>query len=57
MDLLFKMGAYLSSPVIEKKSSDFANEILKCGDSSMQGWRSSQEVSFYYNSNKEIIFY
>lgn len=42
------MGAYLSSPVKEKKSNDLANEILACGDSSMQGWRSSQEVRLFF---------
>ncbi|XP_018329464.1 probable protein phosphatase CG10417 isoform X2 [Agrilus planipennis] len=34
---------YLSKPVTEKISSDEANEKIKCGASSMQGWRESQE--------------
>lgn len=39
------MGAYLSHPIIEKLSSDEKDDRLKCGASSMQGWRVSQEVS------------
>lgn len=38
------MGAYLSEPITEKVSSDHGGERLKCGASSMQGWRTSQEV-------------
>lgn len=39
------MGAYLSEPITEKHSSDYEGINLKCGASSMQGWRVSQEVS------------
>jgi len=39
------MGAYLSQPITEKHSSDVRDSRLKCGASSMQGWRVSQEVS------------
>lgn len=38
------MGAYLSEPVTDKISKEDANEFLKYGASSMQGWRTSQEV-------------
>lgn len=41
------MGGYLSEPIKTKDSSDFDGERLICGASSMQGWRSSQEVSLY----------
>lgn len=37
------MGVYLSKPVKEKISSNHENKFLKCGASSMQGWRVSQE--------------
>jgi len=37
------MGAYLSTPVREKISTDCESECLKYGASSMQGWRVSQE--------------
>uniref|UniRef100_A0A2M4ABA6 protein-serine/threonine phosphatase n=2 Tax=Anopheles triannulatus TaxID=58253 RepID=A0A2M4ABA6_9DIPT len=37
------MGAYLSTPITEKESSDESNEFLAAGSSSMQGWRLSQE--------------
>ncbi|KAJ8967533.1 hypothetical protein NQ314_002848 [Rhamnusium bicolor] len=37
------MGSYLSEPVTEKLSNDEVNDKLKCGASSMQGWRVSQE--------------
>uniref|UniRef100_A0A2M4BED1 protein-serine/threonine phosphatase n=1 Tax=Anopheles marajoara TaxID=58244 RepID=A0A2M4BED1_9DIPT len=37
------MGAYLSTPITEKESSDESNEFLVAGSSSMQGWRMSQE--------------
>lgn len=33
----------MSKPIKEKASTDFENELLKCGASSMQGWRMSQE--------------
>lgn len=39
------MGAYLSTPLTEKESTDEANEYLACGASQMQGWRMSQEVN------------
>ncbi|KAJ8912919.1 hypothetical protein NQ315_017249 [Exocentrus adspersus] len=37
------MGSYLSTPVTKKFSSDEESDKLKCGASSMQGWRVSQE--------------
>lgn len=37
------MGAYLSEPITEKVSSDETGKRVKCGASSMQGWRVSQE--------------
>ncbi|XP_073982795.1 probable protein phosphatase CG10417 isoform X3 [Rhodnius prolixus] len=37
------MGAYLDKPVKEKVSNNFENKFLKCGASSMQGWRVTQE--------------
>lgn len=37
------MGAYLSTPLTDKESTDEANECLSCGASQMQGWRMSQE--------------
>uniref|UniRef100_A0A023F114 protein-serine/threonine phosphatase n=2 Tax=Triatoma infestans TaxID=30076 RepID=A0A023F114_TRIIF len=37
------MGAYLDKPVKEKVSSNYENKFLKCGASSMQGWRVTQE--------------
>ncbi|XP_049540730.1 probable protein phosphatase CG10417 [Anopheles darlingi] len=37
------MGAYLTTPITEKESSDESNEFLVAGSSSMQGWRMSQE--------------
>lgn len=37
------MGAYLSEPLTTKDSSNESNEYLRCGSSSMQGWRISQE--------------
>lgn len=37
------MGSYLSEPITEKVSSDESNDKLKCGASSMQGWRVEQE--------------
>lgn len=39
------MGAYLSEPKTTKDSSDHEGEGVRCGASSMQGWRISQEVS------------
>ena len=39
------MGAYLSTPNLEKNSED-GNEHIHYGASSMQGWRISQEVFF-----------
>lgn len=39
------MGAYLSEPKTTKDSSDSESSFVKCGSSSMQGWRVSQEVS------------
>lgn len=38
------MGAYLSTPLTEKESTDEINKYLSCGASQMQGWRMSQEV-------------
>lgn len=37
------MGVYLSKPIKDKLSSNHENNYLKCGASSMQGWRMSQE--------------
>uniref|UniRef100_H2YEG7 PPM-type phosphatase domain-containing protein n=1 Tax=Ciona savignyi TaxID=51511 RepID=H2YEG7_CIOSA len=38
------MGAYLSSPKVEKRSSDLSwDEKYACGVSGMQGWRISME--------------
>ncbi|XP_014245235.1 probable protein phosphatase 2C 11 isoform X2 [Cimex lectularius] len=37
------MGVYMTKPVKDKISSDCENAKLKCGASSMQGWRVSQE--------------
>jgi len=37
------MGAYLSEPKTSKDSSDNEGDRVKCGASSMQGWRISQE--------------
>ncbi|XP_049776405.1 probable protein phosphatase CG10417 isoform X1 [Schistocerca cancellata] len=37
------MGAYLSEPITEKVSTDETGKRVKCGASSMQGWRVSQE--------------
>lgn len=37
------MGAYLTTPLTDKESTDEANELLSCGASQMQGWRMSQE--------------
>ncbi|KAF6201382.1 hypothetical protein GE061_005830 [Apolygus lucorum] len=37
------MGVYMSKPVKDKESSDLNGKLLKCGASSMQGWRVSQE--------------
>uniref|UniRef100_A0A146KPM3 protein-serine/threonine phosphatase n=1 Tax=Lygus hesperus TaxID=30085 RepID=A0A146KPM3_LYGHE len=37
------MGVYMSKPVKDKESSDLDGKLLKCGASSMQGWRVSQE--------------
>ena len=42
------MGAYLSEPVLEKHSEDGDAEFLSFGSSSMQGWRVSQEVEYYF---------
>ena len=40
------MGAYLSEPNINKESTDGDNERMSFGASSMQGWRTNQEVNF-----------
>lgn len=42
------MGSYLSTPVTKKISSDEVSDKLKCGASSMQGWRVSQEVCLFF---------
>ncbi|KAB7500132.1 putative protein phosphatase, partial [Armadillidium nasatum] len=53
------MGAYLSKPVTDKVSSDEHNEILKCGASSMQGWRIYQEdahnTCLNYDENQALF--
>ena len=38
------MGAYLSAPVTEKRSSDGASESFAYGTTAMQGWRTNMEV-------------
>ena len=38
------MGAYLSSPICDKDTTEGSNEYLAFAASSMQGWRMSQEV-------------
>lgn len=42
------MGAYLSTPLTDKISTDETNSFLACGASQMQGWRMSQEVHHFY---------
>lgn len=37
------MGAYRSKPITDKTSSDDSGKYVKCGASSMQGWRVTQE--------------
>jgi protein phosphatase 1G len=37
------MGAYLSKPICEKESEDYASDSMRVGASAMQGWRMSQE--------------
>lgn len=37
------MGAYLSAPVTEKRSSDGASESFAYGTTAMQGWRTNME--------------
>lgn len=39
------MGIYISKPITDKDSCDEEYNKLKCGSSSMQGWRTAQEVS------------
>ncbi|KAK7864745.1 hypothetical protein R5R35_012254 [Gryllus longicercus] len=39
------MGAYRSKPITDKVSSDESGKYVKCGASSMQGWRVTQEDS------------
>ena len=41
------MGAYLSQPNLYKESVDGEDARISFGASSMQGWRLSQEVSFF----------
>lgn len=44
------MGAYLSTPCVEKKSEDSTNlEKFSFGVSGMQGWRISMEVEDCYS--------
>ena len=40
----FTMGAYLSTPNVDKESEDNEGGNIRYGASSMQGWRVSQEV-------------
>lgn len=52
------MGAYLSTPNTEKHSTDNNNELMHCGSSQMQGWRTSQEVTkqkHYQNGNIKFV--
>ncbi|CAH1966508.1 unnamed protein product [Acanthoscelides obtectus] len=44
--------AYLAKPVKEKHSGDFETEKLRCGYSTMQGWRTNQED--YYTALKDF---
>nr|CAH7726955.1 unnamed protein product [Callosobruchus chinensis] len=44
--------AYLAKPVKEKESGDFDTEKLRCGYSTMQGWRTNQED--YYTVIKDF---
>lgn len=37
------MGAYLSSPVVEKETDDGENELYRYGAAAMQGWRVDME--------------
>lgn len=50
------MGSYLSTPVTKKVSSDEVDDKLKCGASSMQGWRVSQEVCLYFTVKTSLIY-
>ena len=49
------MGAYLSTPNLEKNSED-GNEHIHYGASSMQGWRISQEVFFFIYLSHVLFF-
>jgi hypothetical protein len=42
-----KMGAYLSSPVTKKEQESGSMDWLRYGSTSMQGWRTNQEVSSF----------
>lgn len=41
------MGSYLSAPVTDKESFDESCKEFNYGASSMQGWRTEQEVCFF----------
>lgn len=43
----YVMGAYLDTPDTNKESRDAENDRLKCGVSSMRGWRQKQEASIH----------
>jgi len=50
------MGAYLSSPALEKKSQDFEDiENYQCGVSGMQGWRISMEVMSFCHIMRSLM--
>ena len=51
------MGVYMSKPVTEKESLDLEGKLVKCGASSMQGWRVSQEVWRYFTTFSNIILF
>ena len=50
------MGTYVSKPVCDKESVDEELNHLKCGSSSMQGWRTAQEVCFSNILSYRIVF-
>lgn len=41
------MGAYLNTPVCEKEQEEDGNERITYASTSMQGWRTNQEVSIF----------
>lgn len=51
------MGAYLSQPVTEKYSTDETLPHVSYGASSMQGWRTTQEVRIMGNGTFLCFFF